>query len=78
MLPPEQARILKASLGKGIYLRSIGEGALSVSLDEATTLEDVLDILKVFAPGPLNFSLSPIGQPSIWARATCSAVLCVS
>ena len=45
----KRARILKAALARGINLRSLDDGALGISLDETTTVDDLRDLCAVFS-----------------------------
>ncbi len=64
-------RVLAAAEAKGMNLRRIDAGRIGISLDEATTLEDVAQILGVFGsvPLPSPSSVSP-GFPGDFARAS--------
>ena len=42
-------KILEAALSRGINLRQLGEKAVGITLDETTTLQDVQDLLELFA-----------------------------
>ncbi len=46
--PRDQERLTAAALEKGINLRRYDNGAVGVALDEATTREDLADLLAVF------------------------------
>jgi glycine dehydrogenase len=51
-LPPGAARgVHQRARSQGINLREYDDGSVGVALDETTTLEDVRDLLKVFAEG---------------------------
>lgn len=41
--------ILEAALSRGINLRQLGDNAVGITLDEITTLQDVQDLLEIFA-----------------------------
>ncbi len=45
----QQAEILDRSIAQKINLRSLGDGAIGISLDETTTKQDVLDLLQIFS-----------------------------
>ncbi|MFN2223813.1 MAG: aminomethyl-transferring glycine dehydrogenase [Candidatus Promineifilaceae bacterium] len=46
--PRDQEQLLAAALERGINLRRFSDGAVGVALDEATTREDLVDLLAVF------------------------------
>ncbi len=46
-----QKALYQRALDKGINLRLVGLGALSISLNETTTSQDVLELLAIFAGG---------------------------
>jgi glycine dehydrogenase len=60
---PERRRaVLKAAAARKINLRSLGKDAIVVALDEATTRQDVEDLLACFAPnGAPGFALEDLG-----------------
>ncbi|MDR9403411.1 MAG: aminomethyl-transferring glycine dehydrogenase [Halothece sp. Uz-M2-17] len=59
--PQTQQAILQAAEEQQINLRSYADGALGVSLDEATTVEEVTSLLQVFAgTETLPFSLEEL------------------
>jgi glycine dehydrogenase len=45
------AAVRRAAEAAGINFRYFADGAIGISLDETTTIEDVGDIVKAFAPG---------------------------
>ncbi len=45
------AAVRKAAEAAGMNFRYTSDGAIGISLDEMTTIEDVADIVKVFTPG---------------------------
>jgi len=45
------ATVKKAAEAAGIDFRYFADGAIGISIDETTTIEDVADIVKVFTPG---------------------------
>ncbi len=59
--PQTQQAILQAAEEQQINLRSYADGALGISLDEATTVEDVTTLLQLFAgTETLPFSLEEL------------------
>jgi glycine dehydrogenase len=54
--PRNQEQLLAAALERGINLRRYDDGAIGVALDEATTRDDLVDLLAVFgaAEGALD------------------------
>jgi glycine dehydrogenase len=45
------AAVSKAAVAAGINFRYFEDGAIGISVDETTTIEDVSDIVKTFVPG---------------------------
>jgi len=45
------AAVRKAAEAAGINFRYFADGAIGISVDETTTIEDVTDIVRAFAPG---------------------------
>jgi glycine dehydrogenase len=45
----KRARILKAALARGINLRPLDDGAVGISLDETTTVDDLKDLCAIFS-----------------------------
>ncbi len=45
----KQAGIVQAALAQGINLRSLGNDAIGISLDETTTTDDLKDLCSIFA-----------------------------
>jgi glycine dehydrogenase len=69
--------IVKAARDRKINLRLLGEGAVSISLDETTTLQDLVDLWQIFAAkDQLPFTADALlttayfDFPSVLARAT--------
>ena len=46
--PRDQEQLIAAALAQGINLRRYENGAVGISLDEATTAEDLVDLLAIF------------------------------
>ena len=58
--PASAAGVRAAASAKGINLRDFGDGTLGVSLDEATTRDDVVRLLECFAGRPAQFDLDAL------------------
>ncbi len=63
--PSERQRVLAAAAAQGLALRSDRDDSLGLTLGETTTLEEVEELLAVFAPGRSLPSL-----PMLWAETT--------
>jgi glycine dehydrogenase len=69
-------KVLARARERRINLRSYADGSLGMALDETTSSGDVRDLLEVFAPAPLAFSLEDLDAeaetpfPSPLARRT--------
>ena len=56
--------ILLASQTKEINLRVINDQIVGISLDETTTIQDVIDLWEIFAESELNFTVEDVLNPS--------------
>ena len=56
--------ILLASQTKEINLRVINDQTVGISLDETTTIQDVIDLWEIFAESELNFTVEDVLNPS--------------
>ncbi|WP_254030651.1 aminomethyl-transferring glycine dehydrogenase [Planktothrix agardhii] len=56
--------ILLASQTKEINLRVIDSETVGISLDETTTIQDVIDLWEIFAESELNFTVEDVLNPS--------------
>lgn len=60
-----QAEILNRAIAKQINLRIIGDDAIGISLDETTTVQDIRDLLDIFALGEtLSFEIEDLSAES--------------
>ena len=57
-------KILLASQTKEINLRVINDQIVGISLDETTTIQDVIDLWEIFAESELNFTVEDVLNPS--------------
>ena len=57
-------KILLASQTKEINLRVINDQTVGISLDETTTIQDVIDLWEIFAESELNFTVEDVLNPS--------------
>jgi glycine dehydrogenase len=64
--PHRAGQLLELAHSRGMNLRRINETSIGISLDEATTAEDLSNILSVFSEGQSPVSLEPrdTGWPS--------------
>jgi glycine dehydrogenase len=64
----QQSEILEASQTRGINLRTLDEHAVGISLDETTTLKDLVDLWEIFAGvggqgfAPLPFTVEELAS----------------
>jgi glycine dehydrogenase len=56
--------ILQAAEAKAINLRVIDEHTVGISLDETTTIQDVIDLWSIFAGSELPFNVEDVLNPS--------------
>jgi glycine dehydrogenase len=56
----QQSQIVDRAIAQQINLRIIDAQTLGISLDETTTIQDVQDLLEVFADQPLPFTLNSL------------------
>jgi glycine dehydrogenase len=56
--------ILLASQTKEINLRVINDQTVGISLDETTTIQDVIDLWEIFAESELTFTVEDVLNPS--------------
>ena len=69
----DAATVRKAAEAAGINFRYFADGAIGISIDETTTIEDVADIVKAFAPGGkaiFKDGAAPMVQAPIHLRRT--------
>lgn len=59
-------KIYDLALSKNINLRQLGQNQLSISLDETTTLEDVLELASLFGFDESGFSTNDIDENSLF------------
>nr|WP_083617739.1 aminomethyl-transferring glycine dehydrogenase [Planktothrix paucivesiculata] len=57
-------KILSASQVKQINLRVIDDQTVGISLDETTTINDVIDLWQIFAESELTFTVEDVLNPS--------------
>lgn len=56
--------ILSASQAKKINLRVINDQTVGISLDETTTINDIIDLWEIFAESELTFTVEDVLNPS--------------
>lgn len=60
--PLNQANLIDNALARQINLRIYDNGAVGVSLDEATTPQDITDLLEIFGAKPGQFDLKALTE----------------
>jgi glycine dehydrogenase len=62
--PPHLADVLQSASALGMNLRRLGEGAIGISLNETTSVEDLKDLFSVFAHrGSVPFQIRELAPP---------------